>query len=600
MLLLLIALACFYYYFYQASLNTSYEYMDVLLQEIGAQIDTTLNDVTSSMLKLAYSTDIYQKFINASPVLQFESSGVIQTMLNSLSDSNRAINSIVIRLKDGKAILTENVKNSGELYIVYNAIVKDYSLSSPFQEVIFTHCYTLSGSGNTYFACLVPIYNTLGGRRSDDRYEGAYIALCAVRNLVNPKQYSDSLTRPIIIIYENETVIYTDDDASASALAKSAVLNNGKGGTFRAENKTFQVRMGTVKTIKWDILCAVLDVELRSDLNRIRIWGLILTISVVLVQLLMGYFLKQSIVRPLSSIIKQIHKVGTGEGKTAMIVPDSSEIGIIAADIKDMLLRIERMNTSVMNTTRALYQAEKNRLMVQIMFLKAQINPHFLYNNLECIRGMAAAGDISGVRDIASTMASVYRYCISSGQLATLFQELEIARRFFTIISLRYPSRYELKIKVNKNLLNSHIPKMTLQPILENAFLHGLTSIQTGGIVEIEGWTEPGGEITLSVSDNGQGMDSIKMDEINRTLSDPAELFESGKVGIGILNVNSRIRLIFGEKYGIFLEPNTPRGLRVIIRFGKVIKLNDLVLSQQLPAFGINPSLTNDAATGDE
>jgi two-component system sensor histidine kinase YesM len=553
----------------------------MMLLETSSQIDTLLGDVSSAVLKLAYSSDIYYKFINASTVQQFESSGVIQTMLNSLSESSRLMNSIVVRLKDGKAIFSEQVKNSRELYQVYTAIVRDYALSDPFSGVVFTQCYRQSD--NIYFACLVPIYNLIGGGRISDRYEGAYVALCSIRNLISSNTGTDAKGRPIIIISENGSVIYADDNAIAAELIQTISEQRGQGGSVHVGKQVYQIRIGKIKATQWDIICAVPDAELRSELNQIRLWGVILAFSVVLVQLLMGFSLKQSIVRPLSSIVRQIHKVGTDKGKATMVVPDSSEIGILAADIKEMLLRIELMNQSVIETTRALYQAENNQLSIQIMFLKAQINPHFLYNNLECIRGMAAAGEISGVREITSTMATIYRYCVSTGQLATVAQELDIARKFFRIIGLRYQNRYAMSIDVDKDLDDRPIPKMTLQPILENAFLHGLAGSRSGGRVEIVGRSDPDGGIILSVSDNGHGMKADQITVMNKLLASPIEQLESNQSGIGIINVNSRIRLIYGNQSGITLARSPPHGLRVYIRIGQTMMLENLTLVKNFP-----------------
>ena len=577
-IMLLFTLVCFYYSFYNASLETSYEYMGNILAETGSHIEILLNDVSASMLVLAYSENVYNEFINVSDVRKFETGKVIRTMLNSLSDTDKLIHGIVIRLKDGQTLSSNNISSSTELYQVFNSIVRDYSLSEPFQDMIFTRCYAELNSGDIYFACLVPIYNTAGGARSEDRFEGAYVALCSAGKLVDTQSYSTSLAQSLIIVSENDLIIYSNNNDLATELMQAISNDDGKNERVRSNETVFQIRTGTVSSTGWNIVCAVPDLELRSGLNQIRTWGIILTFSVVLVQILMGYILRRSIVRPLSSIVKQIHNVGTKEGPASMLVPDSSEIGILAADIKDMLIRIERMNMRVINSNKALYQAENKRLAVQIMFLQAQINPHFLYNNLECIRGMAAGENIEGVRSITSAMASIYRYCISPGQMVTIKHELEMARRFFDIIVLRYGKRYDFHIDVAEEIFERPIPKMTLQPILENTFLHGLSGIESGGSIVIHGEKISERETLLSVIDNGHGMDNDLIEKMNQKLSnfDMPEI-QSEELRIGIQNVNNRIQLIFGKGYGVKLKPNTPKGLCVEIRIGIDTKISDVL-----------------------
>ena len=191
---------------------------------------------------------------------------------------------------------------------------------------------------------------------------------------------------------------------------------------------------------------------------------------------------------------------------------------------------------------------------------------------------------MEGVRGMTSAMAVVYRYCISPGQMATLHQELEMAQHFFDIITLRYKNRYTINIDVEEQLLKRPIPKMTLQPILENTFLHGMVGIESGGTVVIKGHVAADGATIISVSDNGHGIESKTMNNLNEELSD-ADVINFNKHGesrIGIHNVNSRIRLIFGEEYGIILKSNKPQGLCVIIRLGQSIKLYESQLTDAL------------------
>ncbi|MGI5877615.1 MAG: sensor histidine kinase [Christensenellales bacterium] len=572
-LLLLIALFFFYYSFYRTSLKTSYEYMDTALSQSSEGINALLDGVSASMLALAYSDDVYRQFVDVAPVERLDMVRVVRTMLNRLSASDPLIDRIALHLREGPTLFSDNPSGAVGSYMIFSAIIRDYALSEPFLDLRFTRCYTDLSTGQVYFACLVPVYNTTSGARSADRYAGAYVALCSARDLGYTKYADVSPARPIIMVAEDGFPVFTSDAALAPGLIR-AITEHGNGdGPVRVDRTVYQLRMGKVDLTGWDILCVMPDAQLRSGLNAIRLWGLILTLSVLSVQILMGYTLRRSIVSPLSSIVSQIHTVGTDNGTVSLTVPDGSEIGILAMDIKDMLERIKRMNERMMDATNALYRAHTDRLEAQIMFLQAQINPHFLYNNLECIRGMTAAGQTDAIRRMVSLMAGVYRYCVSAGQVVSIREELDIARQFFSIIELRYGNRFSMGVYVDDEIADRPIPKMSLQPILENSFLHGLSGIESGGRVEIRGCTGPNGDTLLSVCDNGHGIDQQTLDALNRKLKNAgtARADLDGELRIGIQNVNSRIRLLFGQDYGVTLLPREPQGLCVTLSLGQTV-----------------------------
>ncbi len=167
-----------------------------------------------------------------------------------------------------------------------------------------------------------------------------------------------------------------------------------------------------------------------------------------------------------------------------------------------------------------------------------------------------SGGHMEGVRGMTSAMAVVYRYCISPGQMATLHQELEMAQHFFDIITLRYKNRYTINIDVEEQLLKRPIPKMTLQPILENTFLHGMVGIESGGTVVIKGHVAADGATIISVSDNGHGIESKTMNNLNEELSD-ADVINFNKHGesrIGIHNVEGDLKNELNKLFKIKIE----------------------------------------------
>lgn len=206
---------------------------------------------------------------------------------------------------------------------------------------------------------------------------------------------------------------------------------------------------------------------------------------------------------------------------------------------------------------------EEQHQMEQIRFnaLQSQIKPHFLYNALECIHWQAVADKNKKISVLVKALAQYYRICLSKGkEIIPLSLELEHVKAYMTIQQMRYGDIIEMELFVPERLKEIQIPKMTLQPLVENSIYHGIR-VKEGkkGKVEIAAQTE-GKNVWLTVSDSGTGMEKEEIMEMNRSLSIHDDSF-----GYGVRNVNKRIELLFGRPYGLKFEANDKGGVRVII-----------------------------------
>ncbi len=211
--------------------------------------------------------------------------------------------------------------------------------------------------------------------------------------------------------------------------------------------------------------------------------------------------------------------------------------------------------------------------MEQIRFnaLQAQIKPHFLYNTLECIHWQAVVDGNKEISTMVKAMAQYYRICLSRGkEVIALREELEHIRSYLIIQNMRYDNIIELVDHISEEYYNVQIPKMTLQPLVENAIYHGIR-IKEGGkgtiVLEIRACGE---DIYLSLCDSGTGMTQEEIDEMNQSISLYDETF-----GYGVRNVNKRIELMFGTEYGLRYFRNEQGGVTVEIRLPRGGKSED-------------------------
>lgn len=198
------------------------------------------------------------------------------------------------------------------------------------------------------------------------------------------------------------------------------------------------------------------------------------------------------------------------------------------------------------------YSIEQSKLIA----LQNQINPHFLYNTLDAIRGDALDADQTEIASITEALASFFHYSISDlDRLATLEQELENVKEYFRIQQFRFGENLKLEIICEGDMEEVRkycVPRMTLQPIVENAISHGLECKEKRGTICIF-IIRSQYELIIKVTDDGIGMDKQDVDTINEALHSPGtyRLKREGRGGIALTNISSRIRLIFGVEYGI-------------------------------------------------
>ncbi|MDR1559098.1 MAG: histidine kinase [Clostridiales bacterium] len=220
-----------------------------------------------------------------------------------------------------------------------------------------------------------------------------------------------------------------------------------------------------------------------------------------------------------------------------------------------------------------------NQNLAQYLALQNQINPHFLYNTLEGIRGEALEGGLENVATMVETLASYFRYSISNTeQLVSLEDEIESIYNYYRIQQYRFGQRIHLDIEFSDGdqelLYKCRLPKITLQPIVENAIIHGIEGKITSGqiLIKIESAEK---RLRVTVSDDGVGMDENRLREItgklNRLSMRNIGTGEPERDGIALVNVNNRIRLLFGEEYGLTIYSVPNMGTDILITLPLII-----------------------------
>ncbi|MGO4695787.1 sensor histidine kinase [Paenibacillus sp. 2TAB26] len=219
------------------------------------------------------------------------------------------------------------------------------------------------------------------------------------------------------------------------------------------------------------------------------------------------------------------------------------------------------------NAVLSFMQLEKKK--AELASLRCQINPHFLYNTLEMIKGMAAVKGVLEIREAAALLGSIFHYSVKGGGNVPLDTELSIIESYLQIQKLRFGTRFSVKFDIDGLARNCHVPKMILQPIVENAVYHGLELSEKQGLLRISAYLDVYRDLIIVIEDDGVGMNQAQLERVQSTLSDsePSGLLIGERDNsIGFANVNVRIKLICGSKYGLDIASKEGEGTRVTMK----------------------------------
>ncbi|MDY3919377.1 MAG: sensor histidine kinase, partial [Candidatus Limivivens sp.] len=255
------------------------------------------------------------------------------------------------------------------------------------------------------------------------------------------------------------------------------------------------------------------------------------------------------------------------------------EIVNINEAFNDMLRETNQLNHTIFQTYTRMYELEMNNRKTEIAFLRSQINPHFLYNTLTSICGMASVGMTDEIVTVTNALSQIFRYSITGEDLVTVEEELKIVKSYLRIQQIRFEGRFTVRYDMSPDSYACLIPKMIIQPLVENAIVHGLEkSLKRGELLIGSGRNSDHGYLAIWIYDTGVGMSREKLEEIRNSLSrssrlksgdagkDLQEMDEQNHDSIGILNVNTRMTLYFGEDYSLIVDSEENVGTNIQLR----------------------------------
>lgn len=287
-------------------------------------------------------------------------------------------------------------------------------------------------------------------------------------------------------------------------------------------------------------------------LQMILVFGFFIITSLILISL----FLSSSIVKPVKKLQRLMKDVEGGNLDIVYSDYGEDEIGQLGQSFNKMKIQIKNLINTV-------YIEQKNKREAELRALQTQIQPHFLYNTLDTIHWMALEHNAHDIVRMVDAITNIFRISISRGEEVISYrEEIKHVESYLFVQKVRYEDKLEYEMIFDNELKEYKILKLIIQPLVENAIYHGIKGKKGTGTILIQGKIE-GKEAKIKVVDNGIGIEKEKLLEIKDVLEGRSK---SEGVGYGMFNVNERIKLMFGNEYGIEIQSEYGKGTEVILR----------------------------------
>lgn len=340
---------------------------------------------------------------------------------------------------------------------------------------------------------------------------------------------------------------------------EAAALRDG----MHEERFQGEKRFITVKTVGytgWKLVGVTPAKGISFSGVKTRLFIVFVILLILFLLVLINYYISSRITDPIHELEKSVGELEEGNLEAEISIRGSYEIQHLGRSITTMAQQIQVLMKDIV----AEHESKRKS---EFATLQSQINPHFLYNTLDIIVWMIENEQKSEAVKVVTALARFFRISLSRGKsIISVGDELEHVRNYLMIQHMRFKNKFSYQIEAETDVLALASLKLTLQPLVENAIYHGMEFMDGDGEILIRAWKEKD-ELFFLIEDNGLGM--LK-EQVERLFSDTSHVPSRRGSGIGVRNVNERIKLYFGEMYGLTIDSEPDEGTRIYIRLPAV------------------------------
>jgi two-component system sensor histidine kinase YesM len=358
----------------------------------------------------------------------------------------------------------------------------------------------------------------------------------------------------IFLLDESHNIIYSN--AEPPPMLRKEVLSTLQNSGSSASNDIVRVPEGdsmlltysAPSSFGWRIASAIPNSAIIDKGDFIKKINFTLLFFIIIASLGISILISSRISAPLKKLHSGFHRLEGGKFGTQLDVYGKDEMAQITAAFNQMSSNMEKM-------IKDQYLSEINLQSSQLEVMQNQINPHFLYNTLNIMKAHADVNGDYEVSKMIQSLAKIFRYSLSRGKsIMKMSDEIEHLRKYLYLQNIRFVPPIQITWRIDERALECEMLRFTLQPIAENIFVHGFKNMRKGCKIEIATYFS-GGDLLVSISNNGILMADESLEKINALLGLPSKVFmERHSEKVGVFNVNSRIKLAFGDRYGLYFR----------------------------------------------
>lgn len=419
--------------------------------------------------------------------------------------------------------------------------------------VSLSQAVELTNNGNSTLGVLLvdmnysSIEQLLTKANTDNASEYIYLMDSTGEIIYHPKQK---------LIYTN---LYEENNLVAAGYEDGSIEEEFDG----------EKRLVTVKTISytgWKIVSVVPMSSFEMGLSGTRMFVIMLVALAMLMIIVLNQLVSARIANPLQKLNESIKDWEAGNMNPDIYVGGSLEVEHLGKTLRSTVAQIQELMSDIL-----VEQEDKRKS--ELDALQSQINPHFLYNTLDSIVWMIEGERYEDAVFMITQLASLFRISLSRGKtIITIEDEIKHAKNYMNIQKIRYKNIFSIDFKIDEDILNCCTVKLVVQPLLENAIYYGVECMDGDGEIEVVGYRK-GIDIYIEVRDNGLGMPEEMVEAL---LTENNRVRKSGS-GVGLINVHNRIRLRFGEPYGLEIDSRPDEGTTVRIHLPYVAYSAEMV-----------------------
>lgn len=564
-LLVILVIQLVYWSKFSSVIKDSYQ---SLTNNLLIQLEENLSIQADSIIQVADTisyNEYVQEFMGSENyVMRASYIKLINNMMKYSVISNPNISDIILLDDIGQYVTYSSTPDWDSIDYVFNTLITDDLVAN--NE---GHFYLINASENPTFIYLFAFSSFRNPNNTE--YCCIFFKNDSLQSIIS--HVNLPVESSLFLLDQNHCILGSKDVEKIGQYADTELLNilsnMDEQGPLPYKGKQSLIMQHSIPQMGWTLISIIPLSGLEQPLVPLKVWGVYFGIFTFLFMSTISLIIISNIARPLNEFSAFLNDVNYQTLKKRIHTTGNNEIDQALQKINSMLEQIQELTHKIFTTQEQFYEMELSKKNAEFSALQNQINPHFLYNTLDCIRSIAYYYQSKEIVDISSAMSKILRYSIKGPDIVLVKDELSCVNNYIQIIQIRHDNRFVIEQNIKEELYSLSTIKFILQPVIENAIFHGLEPKLGSGLLRISGAFDSDTDYHFEIYDSGVGISKEKTDELNETFQNPSKQESpttSGHTGIGLVNINHRIKTKCGEKYGLYLESQEGEWTKITIR----------------------------------